>query len=298
LAKAEQTLQQALSLYDLVMEGHIELGLVYALQGRLVEAEAELLHAAELDPEGWASHTALFNFYYAYNTRPDRFETAVRHAVSAKDIRPESARSWNNLGTASFMLQDYEAASEAWGHSLELEPTRTAYTNTGVALYYSGRFAEAAAMQRKATELAPDDHRSWGRLGDSLSMLGDQPDETSSAYQAAIQNARASLTINDQDWRTWGHLATYLAFTDQHADALDAAEKAVEISAGRSEALYYSALAHHAVGNMETVLETLQKAVAKDNNYRHLIAAEPLFADLKSNLRFQRIIGIPNPVFN
>jgi TolB-like protein/Flp pilus assembly protein TadD len=290
LAKAEQTLKQALSLDGLEADAHIEMGQVYAMQNRLVEAEAELLHAIRISPENWEGHRSLFNFYYQYDNSPDRFEKAVREARKAVELEPDIAINWNNLGAAHFMLQDYEAASEAWGRSLKIEPTRTAYTNTGIALFYAQRYSESAEMQRKASKLAPDDHRAWGRLGDALRFVDGKTDDAEQAYLTAIPLARKILSVNDQDWKTWGLLATYLAHSGQNTDAVDAAGRALELSDRRAEALYYAAQVLGANGDTGQLLDILEETVGKDANYRHLVAIEPGFAGVESEPRFQKII--------
>jgi TolB-like protein/Flp pilus assembly protein TadD len=289
-AKAEQTLDKALSINDIEADTHIEMGLVYASQGRLIEAEAALLRAAELNPSSWSAQSSLFLFYYTYDERPGRIELAIRHAELAMNISPDNPSSWNNLGSAYFMSQDYDRASEAWGHSLALEPTRTGYTNTGVALHYAGRFTESAEMQRKATEMAPDDHRPWGRLGDSLSFVDGQSDSALRAYRKAIPLARANLRINDKDWRTWGLLATYLAHSGEQQEALAAASEALEHSEHKAEALYYAAQVYLAGNDMQASFDALEQAVDKDATYRPLIAVDEMFAALRADERFQNLI--------
>ena len=50
-------------------------------------------------------------------------------------------------------------------------------------------------MFRKATELAPADHRLWGNLADAL-LFGGRPAEAERAYARALDLAEGELAIN------------------------------------------------------------------------------------------------------
>ena len=66
------------------------------------------------------------------------------------------------------MAGDLDGAAKAYETSLAISPSRDGYSNTGTMYYYLGDFHGAAGMYRKALELAPDDGRMWGNLGDAL----------------------------------------------------------------------------------------------------------------------------------
>jgi TolB-like protein/cytochrome c-type biogenesis protein CcmH/NrfG len=293
-AKAEQQLEKALSLNNMTVEGKVELSRVLMRQDRLSEALAELREAEKLSPTHYDVLNAYFSFYYTYSNDADRFETAASYAAKMTSLRPDLPQSWNNLGTAQFMLDRYADAAEAWSESMRLEPTRTAYTNTGLALYYAGRFRESAEMQRKATGLAPEDHRSWGRLADALKHLDGEQELATETYAHAAGLARKMLDVNDQDWRTRGLLAVYLANSGDTLGAGEAASQAIEDSGRRSEALFYGALSELIMGREEQSLSLLEEAVRRDDDYRHLIANDPVFAPLAANQRFVALLG-PQP---
>ncbi len=153
---------------------------------------------------------------------------AVKHAMRVVELKPKSSAAWNNLGTAYHSLQQYDAAKVAWDNALELEPTRTAYTNRGLQYYYDGRYADAAEMQLKATELAPNDHRARGRLAESYRAMGVNEDIQKETYAIAIDLARSNLEINDQDWPTRAMLATYYVYSGRQDDALRADRRGLE----------------------------------------------------------------------
>ena len=210
-----------------MIDTRIELGLVYASQGRVQEAESELLEIAEANPDEWAIQAALFTLYYEYSDQIDHYEKAARHAENVTLLRPDLASAWNNLGSAKYMLSQYENAADAWQKSMKIEPNRTGYTNSGLAYYNAGQFNKAAQMQRKATELAPNDHRVWGRLADAIRLEGGQEALIIEYYQKADELAGKQLLINEQDWRTMQMQALYIAHSGQKEEAITLAERAM-----------------------------------------------------------------------
>ena len=292
-AKAEQALQNALSFDSMTVDATIELGMLLARQNRLEEAETELLRAIELEPTYWTAQTVMFSFYYRSSDRPDHYELAARHAEKAASLRPDMAASWNNLGTANYMLAHYDQAADAWQHSLSIEPTRTAYTNTGLALYNTGRYKESAEMQRKAAEMAPNDHRVWGRLADAQRFTQGEDENAAKNYARAADLTREQLEVNSQDWRTMAFRAVYLARLDYNEEAMVLARRAMQNAQRNAESMFFTALIHLSQDRVDACLTILEEVVAKDDYYRYLIETDPDFRTLSELARFQTIIAAP-----
>jgi Flp pilus assembly protein TadD len=66
-----------------------------------------------------------------------------------------------------FMMGDLQRAAENFRISLELDPRRSAYSNTGTMYYYAGDYAEAEQMFARAAEQTDNDYRLWGNLADA-----------------------------------------------------------------------------------------------------------------------------------
>jgi TolB-like protein/Flp pilus assembly protein TadD len=287
--RAETEQRKALATRPQNIEALIELGFTLSLQGRIREAEAVLIEAESLQPDHWPVHDALFTFYRNYDDSQDRFDRAVQHAMRVVELLPDSASAWNNLGTAYYSLQQYDAAKSAWDRALELEPTRTAFTNRGLQYYYEGRYADSAEMQSKAIELAPNDHRAWGRLAESYRLMGGNEAESRAAYATAIRLAEAMLEINEQDWKTSGLLATYYAQSDRPEDARLEIESALEISGRDPEALLYAALVANERGDVDFALQALEEMVEANEAFRLYIVDDPDLKSLQGNARFDRL---------
>ena len=288
---AESAQRKALEAEPKNVDAMIELGLTLAEQGRVREAETILLKAELLQPDHWNVQDALYSLYRHYDDQPDRYERSVKHAMRVVELNPKNSAAWNNLGTAYHSLQQYDAAKVAWDSALQLEPTRTAYTNRGLQYFYEGRYTDSAEMQMKAIELAPNDHRAWGRLGDSYRAMGGNEDLGIEAYVTAIPLAETRLEINDQDWRTHAQLATYLVHVARQEDARQYIEAALSISNHHPEALLYAALVFHAVGDEEATLLSLEEMLVADESYSNYAAEEPDLKNLRGNERFDRLLN-------
>jgi TolB-like protein/Flp pilus assembly protein TadD len=288
--RAEMQLRRALAIEPQNVDAVVELGLVLALLGRREEAKSALLNALELQPDHWPVHDALFTYYRSHDDQPERLDLAVKHAMRVVELTPDSAAAWNNLGTAYHGLQQYQAAKTAWDRALELAPTRTAYTNRGLQYYYEGRFADAAEMQLKAVELAPSDHRAWGRLAEAYRLMGNGEEASQSAYARAIGLAEAQLEVNPQDWRTHGLLATYYAHSGRGEEAAARIESALAISERDAEALLYAALVAHERGDGEATLSALEEMIERDPTFRDYAKQDPDLVSLSGHPRFERII--------
>lgn len=289
--RAENEQRQALAQQPNNIDALVELGLTLALQGRIREAEETLLRAERLQPDHWPVHDALFSFYRNNDDAPDRFDRAVRHAMRVVELNPDSAFAWNNLGTAYHSLEQYEAAKSAWDRALELAPTRAAFTNRGLQYFYEGRYADAAEMQLKAIDLAPNDHRAWGRLAESYRFMPGREEAAREAYATAVRLARANLEINDQDWRTMGLLAIYLAHIDHAVEAREQIDAALALSGRDPEALLYAALVAHERGDVDATLKALEEMVGRNPAFRLYVADDPDLKSLAGNERFDRLLA-------
>lgn len=287
--RAEQELLEAIDIAPGAVDAYIELGHVYLADDREAEAEAVLLRAVDLKRNYWRAHIALGDLYY----RNERYREAVERYTVATQLAPDSAAVYSALGAAYWMLGDTDQASIAYDRSLQLKPTRTGYTNMGLRYYYAGEFSLAVNMQLKALELAPDDHRLWGRLAESYRFVDGFEAQSRQAYARAVELAEQALEINQSDWRAQGLLGLYYAHLSQPDKAARHIEKAVVSSQGNSEALYYQALVRLEFGDTRGALDALEEAVSRDEQYRQFLVSDPDLRVIADNERFRRLLLSP-----
>lgn len=288
--QAEDYLNQAIAIDPANVDSYIELGELRVIQNRADDAEAFFIRAVDLKRNYWKAHEALAGFYYSN----EQYQKAVESYEIAASLAPDVASVFGGKGTAYAMLGQMDKARIAYARSLELKPSRQTYTNIGLSYYYAGNFEDASEMQREALEFAPDDHRVWGRLAESLRFVPGKEEESLSAYQKAILLAEGNLEINNSDWRTRGLLAIYLVNGNREADGNKQANRAVLESAHSAEALYYQGLVRLMSGDPKGAIDAIEQAVKRDAQYRQFIASDPDLIKLKGNVRFDQLILEPD----
>lgn len=284
--QADEYLSQAIAIDPSNVDAFIELGELRVVQNREDDAEAFFLRAVDLKRNYWKAHEVLAGFYYSN----EQYQKAVDAYEIATSLAPDVASVFAAKGAAYSLLGDIDKARAAYNRSLELKPSRQAYTNIGLDYYYAGNFEDASDMQRKALEFAPDDHRVWGRLAESLRFIPEKEAESLSAYQKAGSLAEANLAINSSDWRTRGLLAIYLVHSGRGTQGIQQANRAVLESGRSAEALYYQSLVRLAEGDQDGAIEAIDEAVKRDIQYRQFVASDPDLSALKGTERFDRLI--------
>jgi len=174
---------------------------------------------------------------------------------------------------------------------LRIKPSRQAYTNIGSLHFNAGRFEEAIANQRMALELAPNDHRVWGRLAEA-NHFNQNPIGAKEAYTKAAELAEKNVKVNPNDWKTIALMGTYYAHLVQRERAMEFADRAVELSKGDPEAYLLKALAHLQLGDEETALSSLEQSIEQSEQYRQFLLTDPFLQSLKDSPRF--IALLPN----
>ncbi|PKG97492.1 tetratricopeptide repeat protein [Paraglaciecola sp. MB-3u-78] len=280
--KAENILLKAIAISPTEVDAYIELGEIYSAQKKFDNAEASFLRAIDLKRNYWKAYEALANFYY---TKEQYSDSANTYEIVAR-LTPDSSKGYLGKGSAYWMLGDTKQALQAYERSLELNPSRQAYTNLGMFYYYAGQFEQAVGMQLKALEFAETDHRVWGRLAESYRFIPAQESESQYAYKRAAELARDNLQINKEDWHTRAILGLYLVHLGEQAEGMNLLEAAIEKSQRNPEILYFKALALLQEDDAEQAITLLQEAIVLERYYQQFIALDPDLKRLQDDPRF------------
>jgi TolB-like protein/Flp pilus assembly protein TadD len=284
--KAVNELNSVIRIAPTSPDAYIELGEVLSAQNKVDEAEAAFLRAVDLKRNYWKAHEALANFYYVV----ERYSDSAKAYEIVTRLTPDVAGNFAAKGAVYYMLGDMQKALVAYERSLQLKPSRLAYTNIGSFYYYLGQFDAAVKMQKLALEYAPDDHRVLGRLAESYRFIPGKESESRSAYERAAELALDNLKINSEDWSTRGALGVYYAHLDRFKEAIELLELAVNQSQRHPEVLYLQALVFLKVDKSKAALTLLEEAVKLEGVYRQFIAADPDLQILKENERFIQLL--------
>jgi len=283
--QAEEEIRKAIAISPSNSDAYIELGEIRMAQDQRADAEANFLRAVDLQRTYWKAQEALASFYY----KTERYDESVAIYETVTMLAPDGYSGFTGLGAARWMQGDTESARVAWDRSSRLKPNRTSYTNTGIANYYTGRFAEAVEMQLRALEYADEDHLIWGRLAESYRFIPGRELEATQAYEQAAKFAESSLTINASDWRTAGLLGVYFAHLGRNGEVLQLVDNAVVESNRNAEALYYQALARLTMGDEDSALDALEEAVAADRYYQQFVESDPDLQAIRGNERLEQL---------
>ncbi len=207
-------------------------------QGRTEEAIAHFRAALRLDPDDAVAHCELGAAY----TRLGRPQEAAReYDAGIKVIRewveanPGNVQSHNNLGYALLQRGRLDEAIAECRAALAITPNLPlARENIAVALMREGRTGEAIAEYRSGLELSPNDLRLQNFLAWILATARD-PQFRNGADALKIATA-ANQEAGGNDPGVLRTLAAAYAATGDFSNAVETAQKALELAAAQSNA--------------------------------------------------------------
>ena len=166
ILRVNERWQEAVEAYDRAyqLEGaaaagdwklHYVRGIALERAGEWERAEADLLHALELQPD----HPFVLNYLgYTWVDMGIRLDEALAMIESAVAQRPTDGFIVDSLGWAYYRLGRYAEAAEQLERAVEYEPTDPVINDhLGDAYWRVGRHTEARVQWRRAMSLAGDD---------------------------------------------------------------------------------------------------------------------------------------------
>ncbi|MGH8268237.1 MAG: tetratricopeptide repeat protein [Steroidobacteraceae bacterium] len=285
-AQAEAIFRGAVGADPNDADGYVGLGAALDGQQRTADAERILRQAVNVESTYWGAQTALGNFLF----RHGRFLAAVPFYRRVTQLIPASPVAFNNMGAALEMSGDFAGAAAAFGRSLALEPTRSAYSNSGTVYYFLARYEDAARMFSRATQIAAADHRVWGNLADALWQIDSRRADARGAYRRAIALAQRSLEVNPRDAVSWMQLAFYSTRIGDADHAQRYTSRALALDSDDVYVHYYGALIALERRDSATALESLEKAV-HGGFPAQMVRAAPDFTSLRSDTRFRQLLA-------
>lgn len=250
------------------------------------EAEASLRLAITTDASYWRSFNEMGNFLFFQG----RFDEAAEFYQMFVDRVDDDAQALNNLGAAHYLSGNFRKAAEAWDNSIAIKPTRSAYSNTGTMYFYLGDFERAIERYVNAANLAPNDYRMWGNLGDAYYFQGDQGQVAEVAYKRAIELGESRLEVNEDETMIISDVALYYSRIGDAEKARELDAKANSQGPGIMYVHYNSALIHVQSGEVEEALAALERAVELEYE-RELLRADPALEGLRDNERFRKLVS-------
>jgi Flp pilus assembly protein TadD len=234
---------------------HNNLGAVYLQQGRTEEALEHYQKGLTLKPDAIA-----YNNVGAALLQSQRVNKAIGCLQKSVALKPDYSEAQDNLGIALSQIGHTEEAIFHLQKAIEARPDNgDAHYNLGFVLMTSGRTQEAIVHLQEALALDPKDAPTHARLGEALAKSGRARDARSH-YETA-------LTLRLDDAQTCKNLAWLLATCPDAslrdgARAINLAERAVRLSGG-ADPVYFGPLAaaYAEAGRFADAVDTAQKAL-------------------------------------
>ena len=279
-------LETAIAQQPNAVEAYLELGNTLTAVNRTAEAQEMFAKAIAVDRGNWQVHRAYGHFFYDN----ERYDEAIEQYRLVAEFAPDSGIGFDNLGNAYWAKGDFENAAQAFEDSLDIAPSRWAYSNLGSMQYYLGDFANSIQNQLSSIELAPDDHVAWGRLAEAYRLIPDAADNAQPAFEQAIELVQQDLQVNPDHWDNLGQLAIYLAFLGRHDEASVQITKMLDIAAAEPSAHYYTALVSWQRQDVEATYQAIDSALQLGMP-PVFIAQDPTLAPLRDEARFQALLA-------
>ncbi|MBV9302284.1 MAG: protein kinase [Acidobacteriaceae bacterium] len=280
---AIQDLGRALALDTENSDAQVFLAEAYVKSGKLDLAEKTYERVSKERPNDWFAINHWGDFCLAQAQYP-RAERLFREATI---VAPQAALPWRNLGAVYLAMGRLEEADEILSRSIALLPSGDAYTNLGTALFWQGKYREAADSYLKATKLDPKDHLMWRNLGDAHDMMGDH-ERAKQEWRKAANLAGQVLEVNPNDLDTLTSLALYRAKLDEHDVALELLRRANTSAGLTTEQLFREVLAYEKAGERATALRLLRECVRSGYSSFDIMRA-PELQNLRKDPRFKSL---------
>ncbi|MDP9191263.1 MAG: protein kinase [Acidobacteriota bacterium] len=266
-------------------EAVLGLAETYKAAGDPTKAEVEYKRAITLQPNFWGGYNKLGVFYYAQG----RYADAVPQFHKVVQLVPDNQRGYVNLGGMYQRLGRYNDAVRTFSESIARQPSGQAYSNLGTALYYAGRFEEAAQALEKAVELRPRYFVYWRNLGDAYRWVNGGSQKATLAFEKAIGFCDEAIRVNSADAFAHALKGGALAKLGRERQARAAILRALELEPKDPTLAYEAALIANLSGSEEEAATRLAQSLRLGFNPSDA-EHDPEFANMKKSGTLQAVI--------
>jgi TolB-like protein/Flp pilus assembly protein TadD len=261
---------------------------------RLEYAREMFQRAIDIDPgfalayAGVADVAALLGMYYPA-ARAD-LEAAQRASERALELDPDLAEAHAAHGAVLFVSGQLPESEVAFKRAVELDPRlfEARYFHAR-ACFQQGRYEEAAALFQEACRVR-EDYAAAFFVGQSMEAQGLRA-EAREAYKSALAVSERHLDLNPDDARAATMRAVSLCRLGRAKEGLEWAERALTMDPEDAGVRYNAACLFSLAGKVERALDCLESAMAVGFGNREWLARDPDLDAVRSNPRFQELIG-------
>jgi len=190
---------------------------------------------------------------------------------------------WLEIGDLYFADKNYLEALLSFDQALKIKPEiHKAWYYRGNALVRLGRFEEAIISYEQALKFNPDDQQSWFNRGFALGNFGNIEEEILSYDQA--------LKIEPYFHKAWYNRGVALGALGNIKEEIISYNEALKIEPNYPQAWYNKSCAYTLQSKTQLALESLEKAISLDEEYREMAKTDSDFDTIRNNPAFQALI--------
>jgi eukaryotic-like serine/threonine-protein kinase len=179
---------------------------------------------------------------------------AIAELKRGLQLNSNSQEGYDRLGNAYLDNGQQDEAIATFKKSIEVDPYYWgSHIDLGDAYLSAGENTKALAEFQRVVELDPENVGGWNNVGYAYARLG--------KYQDSIQAFQKSISLSPS-WLSYSNLSDLYLLTGQNAEAVQSAEKAVEMSPNEELAVGNLADAYRASGQQEKASAEYDKAIA------------------------------------
>jgi tetratricopeptide (TPR) repeat protein len=206
------------------------------------------------------------------------------------ELVPSSAVAWSNVGVALQLKGDLAHAEQAYVTSLQLEPSKGAYSNVATIQFVLGRFEDAAASFARAVELGPHDQVVHGNFADALWQIDGRREEATRAYRRAIELAERELAATPNDSVLRAQVGYYYGRVGDSQRSLAYLDQALRTGPELLYVQYYRGVAAADRGDRDTALAAVTDMI-KLGYPRDQLRSAPEFRSLLGDPEYKKLVG-------
>ncbi|MEO8070194.1 MAG: hypothetical protein ABI652_02245 [Acidobacteriota bacterium] len=255
---------------------------VAAYRGEVAsQARVDAEHAVALDPMLAEGHIALGLVKIRLDWDWPGAERAIKRGL---ELAPTSALAHDRYAAYLATLGRVPDTIVEAKRAQELQPASAVISgDLGWFLLFSGQYVDAVSQFRKTLAIDAHSTRAFEGLGIALSQSG--------RHDEAIVNLRRAFDLSEKSAVVAGHLGAAYARKGNKVEA-QAAIRSLEILVARGAAPASSiAEIYAALGDKNRALAWLDRASAARDFSMADIAVAPWFRPLRTDVRFQKIVG-------
>jgi serine/threonine protein kinase/Tfp pilus assembly protein PilF/TolB-like protein len=270
---------------------YARIAFVYQQQRRDSEAEQAYLKAISLAQKSWWPHA----YYGAFLALRERYPEAEQQFRIAHEIAPDNPRILSNLGGVLWNRQRQAEARVAFEKSIQLYPTSGALSNYATLEFGDKRFAEAAAIYRRAAQLAPRDYRIWRNMALAYSHLdgGQAGVEARDAFRTALGLAEQERQRDPKNGMLAAQLADCHAKLGNETEARRVLAEVEQQAPGGSETkntMKLAAEVYEDLGDRDASLRMVEAGFARGLT-REEVEQAATFDKLRVDPRYQSLVA-------